>query len=143
MYSNQFKSYQTSNIGTADRGKLVIMIYDHVLKWGRSASEAIQANNIENRTKAIFKMQDGITELMCSLDFEKGGEVAKNLNNLYEFYNKHLSEANIKNSEKNVKEVIEMMQLLKSAWEEAMENIRKSNSINMNNGFNNGVSLVG
>jgi flagellar protein FliS len=88
-------------------------------------------------------MQDGITELMCSLDFEKGGEVAKNLNNLYEFYNKHLSEANIKNSEKNVKEVIEMMQMLKSAWEEAMENIRKSNSINMNNGFNNGVSLVG
>jgi flagellin-specific chaperone FliS len=54
-----------------------------------------------------------------------------------------LSEANIKNSEKNVTEVIEMMQMLKSAWEEAMENIRKSNSINMNNGFNNGVSLVG
>jgi flagellar protein FliS len=144
MYGqNNAKAYQNSEIQTADRGKLLLMVYDHCIKWCQKAIEAIEANNIEARTKAIFKIQDGITELICSLDFDKGGEVATNLHQLYDFYNRHLSEANVQNSSKHVKEVHGMLSSLRSAWDECIQNVRTRPSMNMNLNNTSYVSLLG
>lgn len=118
-------AYQNTDIETADRGKLVIMIYDHCIRWCKAAREAILAGRIEDRTKAIFRVQDGITELMCSLDFEKGGEISNNLYKIYDFYNRHLSEANIKNDEKNVRQVQEWLESLRGAWIECFDQLRR------------------
>ncbi len=144
MYGkNNAKAYQNSEILTADRGKLLLLVYDHCLKWCVKAIEAIEAGNIEKRTKAIFKVQDGITELICSLDFEKGGEVATNLHRLYDFYNRHLSEANVKNSAKHVQDVQGMLQNLRSAWEECIRSVRNRPSMNMNLNNQSYVSILG
>lgn len=142
MYQNT-RNYQNTDIVTADRGKLIIMIYDHCLKWCNAAIDAINRNDIENRTKAIFKVQDGITELQCALDFQKGGEIAKNLQRLYDFYNRHLSDANIQNSAENVKQVLDMMSSLKEAWIQCFENVRKSGTVSMTSSQTSNVSLVG
>lgn len=142
MYPNT-RQYQNTDIATADRGKLILMIYDHCLKWCNAAIDAVGRNDIESRTKAIFKVQDGITELQCALDFEKGGEVAKNLQRLYDFYNRHLSDANIKNSAQNIEEVKTMMSSLREAWVQCFENVRKTGSVSMATNNNSMVSLVG
>lgn len=144
MYNNnRLSAYKTNNVNTADRGKLVIMIYDHCIKHCKQAIEAMNAGNVEQRTKSIFKAQDGITELMCSLDYEKGGEVAKNLYRLYDFYNRHLTDANLKNEVAHVKDVLNMLQELRNAWSVAIENVRKNPDINMRMEQKSYVSLVG
>ena len=140
MINNQYKQ---ASVDTADRGKIIIMIYDHCLKWCRIAIDAMEKNEIEKRTTAIFKVQDGITELHCSLDFEKGGEIAKNLDRLYEFYNKHLTDANIKNEVQNVKDILKMMSGLREAWVIAVDNVRKNNDVNMRINKRSYVSMVG
>jgi len=142
MYNNN-RSYQNTDIATADRGKLILMIYDHCLKWSKVAIDAINRNDVPTRTKAIFKVQDGITELLCALDFERGGEIAKNLQRLYDFYNRHLSEANLKNSAKNVEEVQTMMSSLREAWVQCFDNVRKSGAVSMASQQQSMVSLVG
>lgn len=118
-------AYQNTDIETADRGKLVIMVYDHCIRWCKAAREAILAGKIEDRTKAVFRVQDGLTELMCSLDFEKGGEIAKNLYNLYDFYNRHLTEGNMRNSEEHVKQVQKWLEDLRESWVECFDKLRK------------------
>lgn len=123
--SNRSTAYQNTDIETADRGKLVIMIYDHCIRWSKAAREAIRAGKVEDRTKAIFRVQDGLTELMCSLDFEKGGEISNNLYRLYDFYSRHLSEANIKNSEQNVEQVQKWLENLREAWVECFDKLRR------------------
>jgi flagellar secretion chaperone FliS len=144
MYSNnRLSAYKTNNVNTADRGKLVLMIYDHCIKHSKQAIEAINTGNLELRTKSLFKAQDGITELMCSLDYEKGGDVAKNLYRLYDFYNRHLTEANLKNSATHVEDVLKMMQELRTAWTVAIDNVRKNPDINMRMEQKSYVSLVG
>jgi flagellar protein FliS len=136
-------AYQSTDVETADRGKLVIMVYDHCIKWCKIAREHIQAGRIQDRTKALFRVQDGITELMCALDFEKGGDVAKNLYRLYDFYNRHLSEANVKNSEKHVQQVQEMLENLRASWIECFEIVRRSGTVNMRTSQNSFVSVRG
>jgi len=142
MYGNT-RNYQNTDIATADRGKLILMIYDHCLKWCNAAIDAIERGDIETRTKAIFKVQDGITELLCALDFDKGGEIATNLQRLYDFYNHHLSEANIQNSAKNIQEVKTMMSSLREAWVQCFDNVRKTGTVNMSAASRSSVSLVG
>src|SRR5689334_18913471 len=101
------KSYKTAAIATADRGKLVIMIYDHCIKWTRMAEEELTANNLEKMVKAVQRVQNGLTELMCALDMEKGGEIAQNLFRLYEFYSHHLTMAIKERSAKFLKDVMD------------------------------------
>jgi len=140
---NTTRSYQNANISTADRGKLIIMIYDHCIRWCRLALEAMAKGDVAARTKAIFKVQDGLTELTCALDYEKGGDIAKNLFRLYDFYSRHLTEANMRNLPENVAAVQKMMEDLRSAWEQAIRNVRTQSSMNMQMSMRSSVSLVG
>ena len=99
-------AYRQTDVETADRGRLLLMVYDHCIKWCIAAREAIEKKQIVARTQAIFKIQDGITELICSLDMEKGGDISTNLRRLYDFYNQHLTQANIKNNAQNVEKIV-------------------------------------
>lgn len=119
------KSYKSAEVVTADRGKLVIMIYDHCIKWIRRAEEDCKAGSLEKMAKSIQRAQAGITELMCALDMEKGGDIAKNLFNLYDFYSKHLTTAIKDRSAKALADVLAMMSSLREAWVVAVENVRR------------------
>ena len=122
-------AYKHTNIETADRGKLLLMVYDHCIKWCIVAREAINKKQIVARTKAIFKVQDGITELICSLDMEKGGDISKNLRRLYYFYNNHLTQANVQNSEQHIIDVQTMLEGLRDAWVGAILNLRQNKEL--------------
>ncbi len=143
MKDQRYQSYQTANISTADRGKLIVMIYDHCLKWCKLAKEAMEAKKTAESTKAIFKVQDGITELTCALDMEKGGEISKNLFGLYNFYNRHLSQAIQKSDAGPVAEVETMMRELREAWVQAIDMVRKEDRQKFNEIPNNQIKMVG
>ena len=136
------KSYKTANIATADRGKLVIMIYDHCIKWTRMADEELTSNNIEKMVKAVQRVQNGLTELMCALDMEKGGEIAKNLFRLYEFYSHHLTMAIKERSSKFLNDVMEMMSSLRDAWLVAIENVRREDHNTLSEKTSGQLSIV-
>jgi len=122
-------AYRQTDVETADRGRLLLMVYDHCIKWCIAAREAIEKKQIVARTQAIFKVQDGITELICSLDMEKGGDISTNLRRLYDFYNQHLTQANIKNNAQNVAEVQEMLESLREGWVVAIANVRQNHEL--------------
>ncbi len=65
---------------------------------------------------AIIKAQDIIGELMASLDFDRGGEIARNLFTLYVFMNRQLLEANLRKTEKPLQDVRGMLFELRGAW---------------------------
>ncbi|MFC1586337.1 flagellar export chaperone FliS [Fibrobacterota bacterium] len=143
MHASGYQSYKTANISTADRGKLIVMVYDHCIKWCKVARDNMKVGDIENTTKAVFKIQEGITELTCSLDMDNGGEIANNLFNLYNFYNRHLSAAIRENKEKPIQEVEEMLSDLRSAWLEAVEIVRKEDRSKLKENYGNQIKMVG
>ncbi|HLP43257.1 MAG TPA: flagellar export chaperone FliS [Fibrobacteria bacterium] len=119
------KSYKSADIITADRGKLVIMIYDHCIKWLRRAEAELAEGHLEKMVKSVQKAQAGLTELMCALDMDRGGDIAKNLFNLYDFYSKHLTLAIKDRSPKCLADVAAMLGSLREAWVVAVENVRR------------------
>jgi flagellar protein FliS len=117
--------YRQTSVETADRGQLIIMVYDHCIKWCGIAREALENGHLARKAEAYHKVAAGLNELMASLDMEKGGEVAKNLWKLYDFYNFHLYEGNKNNIAKNFVEVQEMMGQLREAWQNALGQVRQ------------------
>jgi len=121
--------YRQASVETADRGQLIIMIYDHCIKWCGIAKEALEGGRFARKAEAAQKVQAGITELMTSLDMQKGGEVAKNLWRLYDFYSFHIHEGNIKNLAKNFSEVQEMLNQLRESWQRALGEVRQDRTL--------------
>ena len=143
MEQTGYQSYKTANISTADRGKLIVMIYDHCIKWCKIAREHMSSADIEKATKAVFKIQDGLTELTCALDMDNGGEIAANLFNLYNFYNRHLNEGLRSKDTKPVEEVESMLSELRSSWQEAIEIVRKEDRSKFKERAGNQIQMVG
>jgi flagellar protein FliS len=99
------------------------MLYDEAIKSLDRGLELLDRHNrkkdpsnIEKIGKSVMKAQEIITELMVSLDFEQGGEIAKNLFSLYTWFNQELLEANIRLDMRRITVVRDMLNDLRGAW---------------------------
>ncbi len=120
---NPLNAYRETNIKTASQGKLVLMLYTEAVRQMETAVSALESAKpqIDQINNALIKAQDIITELMVSLDFDRGGEIAKNLYSLYIFFNRELMLANVKKDPEPVKSIIIMMKDLKDAWQQVFQ----------------------
>jgi len=124
--------YRQASVETADRGQLIIMIYDHCIKWCGIAREALEAGQLARKAEACHKVEAGLSELLTALDMEKGGDIAKNLWRLYDFYSHHIHEGNMKNIAKNFTEVADMMGQLRESWQKALGQVRQDRTLSNN-----------
>lgn len=114
---NKVIQYQNIQVMTADPVRLVIMLYDGVLRFNKLAQKAIEANDVEGRNNYINRSLAIIGELGTTLNMSEGGEVARNLSRLYEFSTVQLTGANMKNDLKAIESVNRVIGELKAGWE--------------------------
>lgn len=136
---NRLNAYKETNIKTASQGKIIIMLYDEALRQINVAIEMINAGpqEYDKANNAVLRAQDVVTELMVSLDFEKGGEIAQGLFNLYMFFNQHMMEANLKKDVSMLKSVHGHLNELRGAWDQI---INKSGNGRQSSG---GINVAG
>ena len=114
---NQYKSVDlNAAVEAASPHQLISMLYRGVLESLAKAAGAIERKDIEQRTDLINKACQIIVNLKGCLDLEKGGEVADNLDSLYDYVLRTLMEANRGNDAAKVKEVIELMSTVSEGW---------------------------
>lgn len=116
---NAHNEYQSNNVETADPRQLIVMLYEGAIKFLDKALLAIEDyKKYDEANQNIIRAQDIITELMVSLDMDRGGEIANNLLSIYSYMKKELLEANVNKEKKGVEQVIKMLTELKEAWEQ-------------------------
>ena len=118
MYNNGIQSYRRTNVTTANPKRLVLMCYEGAMDSLRIGKQKLIEKDYEEKGRALTKAQDIINELLCSLDFEKGGAIARNLDSLYNYMLRRILHAEINKDISAIEEVIGMLNELKSAWEE-------------------------
>lgn len=117
MVGNGIQSYRKTKVVTADPGKLVLMCYEGAIGQLKVAIKKYQEKDYEGKCKAITKAQDIIDELRCSLDFEKGGNIARNLESLYNYMTRKMLQSDVNKDIDGLHEVVHILEELKSAWE--------------------------
>lgn len=116
------KAYATVGVETgvaaASPHKLVIMLFEGAMVAISSAIQHMQAGETARKGEAISKAITIIDHgLRASLDKKVGGEVALNLDALYEYMSSRLVIANLKNQPQVLEEVYQLLKGLKDAWE--------------------------
>ncbi len=120
-----YAKYKKTSVESASREKLLLMLYEGAIKFTKRAIIAAENKDIATRGENITKAYDIILELMNTLDFKVGGEVAENLEQLYMFITDELTRANITGKTEHLNNVLKILQTLYDGWKEAVEILKK------------------
>jgi len=120
--ANQYK--QTS-IKTANRGQILIMLYEAAIKNVKKASDCLDRKDLAGKGQAIVKAHDIINELNNTLDFDVGGQIAKDLERLYLFMTDQLIKANLENKKEPLQQVQKLMETLLEGWRVAVDQVNR------------------
>lgn len=115
------KQYQTVNVNAqvseADPHRLIQMLMEGGLQRIAQAKGAMQYGNTPLKGELIGKAVAIIGGLQDALDIKQGGEVAANLNELYQFMQQRLSQANLNNDPAMLEEVAKLLREIKEGWD--------------------------
>jgi len=113
--------YQSQQIMNASKEQLLIMLFDGAIKFLKIAKKALAESDVPTCHTHLLKTQKIMSELMTSLNFEVGGDVARNLYNLYEYYYYRLVQANLKKDPAMIDEVLGHLVELRGTCNEAIK----------------------
>jgi flagellar protein FliS len=117
MTFNGCDSYRESEILSADPLKLVEILYRAAIESISDARSYLACGAIRDRSNAISKTCEILMELAQSVDLQRGGDIAKNLIDLYDYMQHRLLEANIQQLDKPLLEVSSLLRTLLEGWQ--------------------------
>jgi flagellar secretion chaperone FliS len=117
--NNPYAAYQNNSVTTASPGELTLMLYNGSLKFIHIAKKAIEDKNIELKNTNIQKAQAIVSELMVTLNTDL--EISRNLMSLYDYINRRLTEANVKNDGAILEEVEGMITEFRDTWKQVIQ----------------------
>jgi flagellar protein FliS len=112
--------YQQTQLATADRGRLLLLMFEGALTFLAQARAALEEENIERFGHHLGRAQAVIAELMHTLDHRAGGAIAVNLERLYHFMLDHLVEANLQKSTRHLVQVARVLDVITAAYREIL-----------------------
>jgi flagellar protein FliS len=122
---NCARIYRENSILTASPGQLVLMMFDGALRSMALAHAAFDRpksdfRRIEIINRELLKAQAIFTELRGTLNHEVGGDYAKTMDPLYQYFNRRLIEANMGKELEPLAEVEQLFGVLRDAWAEML-----------------------
>jgi flagellar protein FliS len=115
-YRNGLDAYRETQVRSRTPLELVVMLYDGGLRFMATARDAIERRDISARRDALSRALAIVSELQSTLNLEDGGEVAARLDALYDFTNRSLLDAALKNDVAPLDEARKVFETLREAW---------------------------
>jgi flagellar protein FliS len=116
---NPYQSYQQNSVTTASPGELTLMLYNGCLKFILLSKKAITEHNIEEKNTNLIKAQKIIQELMVTLNMDIA--VSKDMMALYDYCNRRLIDANVKNDPAILDEVEGLIKEFRDTWKQVIQ----------------------
>ncbi len=121
---NAYSAYKKQSLTTLTPMEIVVKLYDEAERQMNRAIHYINEKNYEDSNNCLKKTQDIVNALRSVLDMDI--PVSKNLDSLYDFFNRQLITANVKKDIGIINELLPMFADLKEAFSE-IANAPKAN----------------
>ncbi len=120
MRINRYQNYMEDEVLTAGPLRLIQLLYRGALDSITAARRCLKLGDIRGRSRAISKAMAVVTELSLSLDHTVGGDVSRNLAELYAYCQNLLIQANVKQFDPPLAEAERLLTTLLEAWQECL-----------------------
>lgn len=128
MVRSQISAYRNVNsysgVTDANPHQLVKMLIDGAIGKLSTAKGMMSRGEMSTKGEVISQAVSIITGLQSSLDFDQGGDIAINLDSLYDYMVRRLTKANIDNDIEIVDEVLDLLKQISAAWEGIPQDLR-------------------
>lgn len=120
MAPTAYAQYRKVTAETASPGDLLLQLYQAAIRNLGQAGEAVDHPDVARAHAHIMRAQDILSALQATLDFERGGDIAPQLDRLYTYMRKQLMTANIHKDRPPLDEVAGLLRQLLASWEIAV-----------------------
>jgi flagellar secretion chaperone FliS len=124
MYATANDAYLENRVLSADPMELVRMLYQAAIAAVRTARRHLETGDIAARSHSINKACAIVAELQTSLDHERGGDLSARLDALYDYLLRKLLDANFKQSDACLAEVLGLLSTLSEGWDGAASSLK-------------------
>jgi flagellar biosynthetic protein FliS len=114
--TNPRTSYRENDVRGSSPLRLVVLLYEQIIRDLGQAAQAIEQNDIRLRTNRINHAILVIAHLQSPLDFVKGGKVAKNLEHFYNALRQNLVQVQFYPSRSGIGQQITDLLTVRDAW---------------------------
>lgn len=112
--------YLRNQIMSATPIQLIVLLYDGLARFLTAAHDGFGRSDPQDRHEIVsnnlLRSQSIVTELNACLDMERGGEVARQLRDIYTFLNNELAQVNVRKDPSMVLRLIGIVNELRDAW---------------------------
>jgi len=116
---NQYRTVDAYGAAAAsDRMQLVLRMMQGALDRIAMARGHMRRGEAAAKGEALGRAVRLIDGLRSCLDLQRGGEIAANLSALYDYMTRRLTEANLRNDERGLDEVAELLEEIRGGWEQ-------------------------
>ena len=112
-------AYKNQQIMTASPQELTLMLYNGAIRFVGESIQAIEMNDMQKAHNANMRAQDIVREFMNTLDMSY--EVSKGLDQLYDYIEYRLIQANITKDKAQLEEAKGLLTELRDTWYQAMK----------------------
>jgi flagellar protein FliS len=124
-HQSNVRKYLETQVKTASKEQLLLMLYDGAIRFAEQAKEKIEEKDYERMHNLLLRAQRIIMELMSTLNKKVGEEIYKSLMGLYGFIQLRLMRANLRRDKKCLEEALQILKHLRETWALAIESDRK------------------
>ncbi|MBC7421736.1 MAG: flagellar export chaperone FliS [Bdellovibrio sp.] len=125
--ANPYQQYKKTSVLSASKEQILLMLYEGAIKFTKLAIQAAEQKKVAERGQNILRAFDIIMELNATLDHKVGGELSKQLEQLYTFMMEQYTKANIKADPEPLRENVKILENLYDGWKQAINNLKKEN----------------
>ena len=115
---NRSSVYKETSIHTSSPTKLIVLLYQGALRFLREALDDIKRQDYVHKRQSIDRAAAIVRYLQSTLDTEKGQDIARELNRLYDYITVRIYEGSTRLDCRPIEEVIKLLETLLSGWEE-------------------------
>lgn len=119
LANSGYAAYANNKIMTASKGELTLMLYDGAIKFCNMAIAAVDEHDVQKAHTNIIKVERIIEEFQSTLNYKY--PVAKDFNNVYQYLQDRLKEANMKKDKEILAEILKHLRTMRDTWKEVMK----------------------
>lgn len=123
---NPFQQYKKTDVMTASRENILLMLYDGAIRFLKQSIEASQLNKLQEKNTFVGKTMDIVNELRATLNHKAGEDLAKTLEELYDFVLDRLLKGSVENNPKYLEEALNVLTTLREGWSEAIRKLKEA-----------------
>ena len=122
-----YSAYKRVDVETAPQGKLIVMLFNGAIQRAEEAKRQLEKGRLQNVHNNLIRAQDIIAELRGALNMN-AGEIARNLDRIYEYFQHLLIMANIRKETAQIDQCVRMMSAVRDTWQEVFDSVGRETS---------------